>query len=111
ARSFSRASSSNRTRSAPPRSSCARGASRSEAGSDDEDRSGATLRPGARHGELAVWTPLTRTIAKHLRKPTGRFGRWVMVPALNRANAALNRAAFDLLDLRLDDRVLEVGFG
>ena len=58
-----------------------------------------------------MWTPLTRTIAKHLRRPSGWFGRWIMLPALNRANAALNRAAFDLLELRPDDRVLEVGFG
>lgn len=58
-----------------------------------------------------MWTPLTRTIAKHLRKPTGWFGRRVIAPALNRANAALNRAALDLLDPRHDDRVLEVGFG
>jgi ubiquinone/menaquinone biosynthesis C-methylase UbiE len=34
-----------------------------------------------------------------------------MLPALNRANAALNRAAFDLLALEPGDRVLEVGFG
>jgi SAM-dependent methyltransferase len=58
-----------------------------------------------------MWTPFTRTIAKHLRKPTGWFGRLVMAPALNRANAALNRAALDLLDVRPDDRVLEIGFG
>src|SRR5262247_2895190 len=58
-----------------------------------------------------MWTPLTRTIAKHLRRPSGWFGRWLMLPALNRANAALNRAALDVLDLQSDDRVLEVGFG
>lgn len=34
-----------------------------------------------------------------------------MLPALNRANASLNGAALGQLDLRPDDRVLEVGFG
>jgi len=56
-------------------------------------------------------TPLTKTIAKHLRRPSGWFGRFVMLPALNRANAALNLAALAQLDLRPEDRVLEVGFG
>ena len=56
-------------------------------------------------------TPFTRIIAKHLRRPSGWFGRLVMLPALNRANAALNHAALAQLDLRPDDRVLEVGFG
>lgn len=58
-----------------------------------------------------MWTPFTRTIARHLRRPSGWFGRYIMAPALNRANAALNRAALELLDLQPEDRVLEVGFG
>lgn len=58
-----------------------------------------------------MWVPFTRTIAKHLRKPTGWFGRLVMAPVLNRANAALNRATIELLGVRPDDRVLEIGFG
>jgi SAM-dependent methyltransferase len=58
-----------------------------------------------------MWTPFTRTIARNLRRPSGWFGRYVMAPALNRANAALNRAALEQLDLQPDDRVLEVGFG
>lgn len=58
-----------------------------------------------------MYEPLTRTLAKHLRKPSGLFGRLVMSRLLNWANAGLNRAALDLLDLKPEDRVLEVGFG
>jgi arsenite methyltransferase len=52
-----------------------------------------------------------RYIAAQLRKPHGAFGRALIAPLLNRANAAMNERTLTALDLRASDRVLEVGFG
>ncbi|HYF66364.1 MAG TPA: methyltransferase domain-containing protein, partial [Herpetosiphonaceae bacterium] len=41
----------------------------------------------------------------------GAFGRLLIAPVLNRANAAMNARVREALDLRPGDRVLEVGFG
>jgi arsenite methyltransferase len=52
-----------------------------------------------------------RFLASQLRRPTGRFGRWVMTRALDHGNAALVLATVDALELRRDDTFLDVGFG
>ncbi len=54
---------------------------------------------------------LAKFLARQLGHPSGLFGRFVLAPLWNKRNASLNDLAFDHLDLRADDRVLEVGFG
>jgi ubiquinone/menaquinone biosynthesis C-methylase UbiE len=49
-------------------------------------------------------------LARQLARPSGLAGL-LMRPALNRVNARVNRTALDLLALRPDDRLLDVGFG
>jgi ubiquinone/menaquinone biosynthesis C-methylase UbiE len=50
-------------------------------------------------------------VARQLGHPSGLIGRWVLGPLWNRRNRALNDVALKQLDLRSDDRLLEVGFG
>jgi ubiquinone/menaquinone biosynthesis C-methylase UbiE len=52
-----------------------------------------------------------RFLAAQLRRPTGRFGRWVVTRALDLGNAALVQATVDALALRADDTFLDLGFG
>jgi len=52
-----------------------------------------------------------RFLAAQLRKPTGRFGRWVMTRGLNDGNAELIGSTLDALALQPTDRFLDVGFG
>jgi len=52
-----------------------------------------------------------RVIASQLRRPSGRFGRWVMTRALNQGNAELIEGSLGALELRPDDRYLDAGFG
>jgi SAM-dependent methyltransferase len=52
-----------------------------------------------------------RFLAAQLRKPTGRFGRWVMTRGLNDGNAELIGATLDALALAGGERFLDVGFG
>jgi SAM-dependent methyltransferase len=52
-----------------------------------------------------------RFLAAQLRKPTGRFGRWVMTRGLNDGNAELIGATLAALELRGADQFLDVGFG
>lgn len=52
-----------------------------------------------------------RFLAAQLRRPSGRFGRWVMTRGLNHGNAELIVATLDALELRSDDRFLDLGFG
>jgi len=54
---------------------------------------------------------LNRFLARQSGHPTGLLGWFVLGPLWNRRNAALNDLALAQLDLRSDDRVLEVGFG
>jgi ubiquinone/menaquinone biosynthesis C-methylase UbiE len=51
-----------------------------------------------------------RIIARNLANPDGFIGRFVM-GLMNHHNAAINRFAVERLQLRADDRVLEIGFG
>lgn len=52
-----------------------------------------------------------RFIATQLRRPSGRFGRWVLTRALDDGNAELIGATLEALTLRGHDRFLDVGFG
>ena len=54
---------------------------------------------------------LTKLLAQQLGHPSNIAGKWVLAPLWNRRNSALNDVALTKLDLRPDDRVLEVGFG
>jgi len=54
---------------------------------------------------------INKFIAAQLRKPSGFFGRIVMVRILNLINVPLNRMALENLHLQPDDHVLEIGFG
>ena len=52
-----------------------------------------------------------RFIAEQLRRPSGRFGRWVVTRALNDGNAELIGVTLAVLGLGGRDRFLDVGFG
>lgn len=52
-----------------------------------------------------------RFLAAQLRRPSGRFGRWVMTRGLNDGNAELIDATVDALALGPGERFLDVGFG
>jgi SAM-dependent methyltransferase len=52
-----------------------------------------------------------RFVAAQLRRPSGRFGRWVMTKTLNRGNAEMIAGTLDALALRPNDRFLDLGFG
>jgi SAM-dependent methyltransferase len=50
-------------------------------------------------------------LAYQLSNPTGILGRFVLGALWNRRNARLNDVTFEQLDLKKDDRVLDIGFG
>jgi ubiquinone/menaquinone biosynthesis C-methylase UbiE len=50
-------------------------------------------------------------IANQLSSPSYLIGRLVLAPLWNKRNVALNDVVLDSLNLRWNDRVLEVGFG
>ncbi len=52
-----------------------------------------------------------RVLSSQARKPTGLIGRYVMTKIFNKGNADINSFVKDVLDLRKDDSVLEIGFG
>jgi SAM-dependent methyltransferase len=52
-----------------------------------------------------------RFLAAQLRRPSGRFGRWVMTRGFNDGNAELIGSTLDALALQPSDRFLDVGFG
>jgi ubiquinone/menaquinone biosynthesis C-methylase UbiE len=54
---------------------------------------------------------LAKLLAQQLGHPSNITGKWVLAPLWNRRNMTLNDVALAKLDLRPDDRVLEVGFG
>lgn len=53
----------------------------------------------------------SRVLSLQARKPTGVIGRYVMTKIFNNGNADLNSFVKEMLDLKWDDRVLEIGFG
>ena len=54
---------------------------------------------------------IRRWIAHQFARPSGRLGKWVIAPWLNRIGRRLNRLAFDLLEPKPGEALLEVGFG
>lgn len=54
---------------------------------------------------------LTKLSANQLRKPSHLMGNLVIAPIRNRGNAVLNDYVYERLNLRSEDRMLEIGFG
>ncbi len=55
---------------------------------------------------------ISKFLASQLRQPSGWFGKQVISRVLNRDNAAMNKLALRMLNLKsADERVLELGFG
>jgi ubiquinone/menaquinone biosynthesis C-methylase UbiE len=50
-------------------------------------------------------------LARQLSKPTGIIGKFVLGPLWNKRNAKLNEVTFVHLELKEEDRVLDIGFG
>ncbi len=50
-------------------------------------------------------------LARQLSNPTGIIGRFILGPLWNKRNAKLNEVTFAHLELKEDDRVLDIGFG
>jgi ubiquinone/menaquinone biosynthesis C-methylase UbiE len=50
-------------------------------------------------------------MAAQLRRPSGFFGRHVLLYLLNRSNTHINELALEVMNLSSEDSVLEVGFG
>lgn len=53
----------------------------------------------------------SKFLAAQLRRPSGFFGRFILLRSLNRINRNINTLAFEHLHLMPDDFVLEIGFG
>jgi len=53
----------------------------------------------------------TSFFSKQARKPSGFFGKLVMARIFDKGNITVNDLMKAALDLRVDDRVLEIGFG
>ena len=53
----------------------------------------------------------SRFFSEQARKPTGLFGRLVMSIIFDKGNANINRFVYELMSVRKDDHILEVGFG
>ncbi len=53
----------------------------------------------------------SRMLSLQARKPTGLIGRYVMTRIFNIGNAELNAFVKEMLDLKENDKVLEIGFG
>ena len=54
---------------------------------------------------------LLKFVAGQLRKPSGFIGKFVTARILNTGNVPMNQLTLASLDLKPDDRVIEVGFG
>ncbi len=54
---------------------------------------------------------LAEFLAAQLRKPSGWFGRLVMVRFFNTANVHINQLTIERLNIQPTDRVLDIGFG
>ena len=49
--------------------------------------------------------------SEQARKPDGLFGRMVMSIVFDRGNAFLNNFVNELISVKIDDRIIEIGFG
>jgi arsenite methyltransferase len=54
---------------------------------------------------------LRRFMARQLCKPSGWFGSLVISHGMNRGNRRITDRALELLEIRPDDQLLEIGFG
>ena len=54
---------------------------------------------------------LRRFLARQFARPSGRVGRWLIAPWLDRINQGMNELTFQLISARSGDRIVEVGFG
>jgi arsenite methyltransferase len=54
---------------------------------------------------------IQQVLACQLSHPTGMIGKFVLGPLWNKRNAKLNEVTLAHLDLKEDDRVLDIGFG
>jgi SAM-dependent methyltransferase len=54
---------------------------------------------------------LLKFVAGQLRKPSGLVGKFVVSRVLNTGNVPMNQLTLAALDLKPDDRVIEIGFG
>jgi len=54
---------------------------------------------------------LHKFIANQLKNPDNIIGSFILGPLWNKRNAVLNDAAFDNLNLKTNDNVLDIGFG
>jgi len=50
-------------------------------------------------------------LSRQARKPSGIIGRYLMTKIFNAGNADLNFFVKETLDIKKDDRILEIGFG
>ena len=50
-------------------------------------------------------------LARQLSNPTGIIGKFVLGPLWNKRNAKLNEVTFAQLEVKEEDRVLDIGFG
>ena len=50
-------------------------------------------------------------LSRQARKPSGIIGRYLMTKVFNAGNFDLNSFAKETLDIKVDDRILEIGFG
>jgi ubiquinone/menaquinone biosynthesis C-methylase UbiE len=50
-------------------------------------------------------------LSRQARKPSGIIGRYLMTKVFNVGNSDLNSFAKETLDIKINDRILEIGFG
>jgi hypothetical protein len=50
-------------------------------------------------------------LSKQARRPSGLIGRYLMTKIFNAGNADLNSFVKEALEIKRDDRILEIGFG
>ena len=50
-------------------------------------------------------------LSRQARKPSGIIGRYLMTKVFNAGNSDLNSFAKETLDIKINDRILEIGFG
>jgi SAM-dependent methyltransferase len=62
-------------------------------------------------GEGRSLNPLARYLARQFAEPSGLVGRLVIAPWLNRIGRRLNAMALELLEPRVGEALLEVGYG
>jgi ubiquinone/menaquinone biosynthesis C-methylase UbiE len=53
----------------------------------------------------------SRVLSLQARKPTGIIGHYIMTKIFNNGNADLNTFVKEMLDLKKNDKVLEIGYG